>query len=493
MTATFNTLTGTGGPVAFLADGEADFDTLAGGGGPVAFTTSAGATSRSFDTLLSLAQPGEFTAVVPAATFTPAKLLVEAWSADNATYLGDLDEAYDRSFQDELSGLGRGSVSVLSTSDNASLNPGVIRWKVATPDQLATTGGVYAFASRVEQKRWRYGSDEDAGRGFTLSGRGLVSAWEDAIVFPYGGINARPSSDSRAFGWFSPELSTAGWPAAVVSVAGLAPNTRTVPPLPDPWFPPLGWTSDILGSDWIWSRANNSGNPEGASLFRSTFSLASAGRVAIFYTASSRCRVWIDGVLVTPGWTSEPNEESFIYAHRATPYLSSGTHYVAIEAESRAWTPALPNVSRGLLQCAIYSGGGVGATYNNGQRLLGTSASWVCLDYPTVYPAPTPGRILRTLLEEAQARGALTGWTLSCTDAADSAGQSWPVDQAHVFRVGQTYADVLRQMADTSIEYRAQAAGLRLDVYRKGTVTTPNAATFTIGSNLGELEEDQPK
>jgi hypothetical protein len=62
-----------------------------------------------------------------------------------------------------------------------------------------------------------------------------------------------------------------------------------------------------------------------------------------------------------------------------------------------------------------------------------------------------------------------------------------------VFRVGQTYADVLRQMADTSIEYRAQAAGLRLDVYRKGTVTTPNAATFTIGSNLAELEEDQPK
>ena len=96
-------------------------------------------------------------------------------------------------------------------------------------------------------------------------------------------------------------------------------------------------------------------------------------------------------------------------------------------------------------------------------------------------------------LEEAQARGALTGWTLSCTDAVDSAGPSWPVDQAHVFRVGQTYADVLRQMADTSIEYRAQAAGLRLDVYRKGTVTTPNAATFTIGSNLAELEEDQPK
>ncbi len=469
------------------------FDTLAGGGGPVAFTTTIGATTRTFDTLSSVAQAQGFTTSVPSATFTPAKMLVEAWSADNGTYLGDLDEAYDRSFQDELSGLGRGSVSVLSSSDNASLNPGVLRFKIATPQQLASTGGVYAFASRVEQKRWRYGPDEESSRGFTLTGRGLVSAWEDAVVFPYGGTGARPSSDSRAFGWFSPELSTTGWQSAVVGVSGLAPNTRTVPPLPDPWFPPKGWTSVLTGTDWIWSRATNSGNPEGASLFRTTFSLGSAGRVAIFYTASSRCRVWVDGVLVTPGWTSEPNEESFIYAHRATPYLSSGTHYIAVEAESRAWTPTLPGVSRGILQVAVHSGGGAGAVYSSGNLLVGTSSSWKCLDYPTVYPAPTPGRILRALLEEAQARGALTSWALGCTDTVDSAGQPWPNDQAHVFRVGQTYADVLRQMADTSIEFAARPAGLVLDVWRRDTITQPNAATFTIGSNLTELEEDQPR
>jgi len=491
-TENFDTLTGTGGAVAFSHSPQ-QFDTLAGSGGGVQFTTTTGAVTTLFDTLPTVAQAGQFTTEVPAATFTPAKLIVEAWSADNATYLGELNEAYSRSFQDELSGLGRGSVSVLSTSANASLNPGVIRWKVATPEQLAATGGVYAFASRVEQKQWRYGSDEESGRGFTMSGRGLVSAWEDAIVFPYGGINARPSSDSRAFGWFSPELPTTGWKPAVVAISGLAPNSRTVPPLPDPWFPPLGWTSDLSGSDWVWSRATTFGTLDGASLFRSTFSLASADRVAIFYTAQSRCRVWIDGVLVTPGWTSEPNEESFIYAHRATPYLSAGTHYVAIEAESKPWTPVLPGVTRGILQCAIYSGGGAGATYNSGSRLLGTSSSWVCLDYPTVYPAPTPGLILRTLLEEAQARGALTGWSLSCTDTADSAGQAWDVDQAHVFRIGQTYADVLRQMADTSIDYRAQPAGLRLDVFRKDTVITREAAIFTIGINLTELEEDQPK
>ena len=141
MTATFNTLTGTGAPVAFAIDGEADFDTLAGGGGPVAFTTSAGATSRTFDTLESVAQPGSFSTIVPAAAFSPATMLVEAWSADNGTYLGALDESYGRSFQDELSGMGRGQASVLSSSANASIDARVLRFKIATPQQLATTGG----------------------------------------------------------------------------------------------------------------------------------------------------------------------------------------------------------------------------------------------------------------------------------------------------------------------------------------------------------------
>ena len=62
-----------------------------------------------------------------------------------------------------------------------------------------------------------------------------------------------------------------------------------------------------------------------------------------------------------------------------------------------------------------------------------------------------------------------------------------------MFRIGQTYADVLRQMADTSIEFRARPVGLVLDVYRKDAVITTGGPTFTIGTNIAELEEDQPK
>mgnify|MGYP000072396076 CR=1 FL=1 len=38
--------------------------------------------------------------------------------------------------------------------------------------------------------------------------------------------------------------------------------------------------------------------PAGSSLFRATFTAATAGRVSIFYTADSRCRVWLDGVML---------------------------------------------------------------------------------------------------------------------------------------------------------------------------------------------------
>lgn len=491
-TESFDTLTGTGAAVAFSHSPQ-QFDTLTGSGGGVQFTTTTGAVTLNFDTLATSAQAQPFTASAPSATFTPATMKVEAWDAANTTFLGELENSFNRSFQDEMSGFGRGSVSILQSDADASLATKVLRFRVGIPLQHSGGTAPYAFSARVEQKRFRYDSSEEGGRIIEMSGRGLCSMWEDAVVFPYGGTAQRPNSDSRAFGWFSPELSTTGWASAVVALSGLAPNTRTVPPVPDPWFPPKGWSSVLSGSDWIWSRYTGFGTLAGTSLFRSTFSLASADRVAIFYTASSRCRIWLDGVLITPGWTSEPNEESFIYAHRATPALSSGTHYIAVEAESQAWTPTLPGVSRGLLHVSVHSGGGVGATYSSGNLLLGTSSSWKCLDYPTVYPAPTAGQIIRVLLEEAQARGALTGWTLNFTDTVDSLGQPWPVNRAQVFRVGQSYAEVLRQLADSAIDFRAEPVGLRLSAYVKDSLLFSNVATYTIGSNLEQIEEDLPQ
>ena len=458
------------------------FSTLSGGGGPVAFTTSGGTTTAVFDTLATTAQPGQFTTTTTS-TYAAPRLTVEAWNAANTSLVAELPNTFSRQFQDEYSGTGSASVTALA-SDTASLSAKVLRFKV---------GDVYAFASRVEQKRWRtVAAGEEADQTVTITGRGILSEWDDAIVFPYGGINARPISDQRGFAWWSPELSTAGWPTATTLYSGVTDQVRTVPPIPDPWIAPAGWpANDNSGADWIWSRYAAGGTPAGISLFRSTFTSA-AERIAVFYTCQSRARLWIDGINIAD-WTSSPNQDSFTFAHRATPLLTAGTHTIAVEADTQPWTPAIPNTSRGALLVAVYGGGGVGATYNSSTRLLGSSSSWRCLDYPVRYPSPTPGLVLSTLLTEGQARGALTGWTLSCTNTTDSAGQPWGDTDPFVFRVGQTYLECLRQMADSSIEFRARNVGKVLDVYRKNTVTMATGQTFSgAAGNLLELEENQP-
>ena len=485
-TESFDTLTGTGAAVAFSHSPQ-QFDTLTGSGGGVQFTTTAGAVTLNFDTIAGSALARDFS-YTDASTFTAATMTVEAWDAANSTKLADLDSAYEVSFLDELSNVGRGQATVLidDTDYTSAKNARHLRFKI---------GNVYAFTSRIERQEFTVDRGERGSYAMRMSGRGIAAALDDVIVYPRGGITARPSSDSRTFSWASPELSTDSWPSAVVAHSGLAPNARTVPPVPDPWFPPKGWSSVLSGSDWIWSRFTGFGTLAGTSLFRSTFIVSGAQRVAIFYTASSRCRIYIDGILLTPSWTSEPNEESFIYAHRATPYLSNGTHHIAVEAESQAWTPTLPGVSRGLLHVSVHAGGGVGGSYSSGNLLLGTSSSWKCLDYPTVWPAPTVGTILSTLLVEAQNRGLLSLWSLSCTSTTDSAGQPWSQDAAFTFQIGSTYLDVLRQMADSAIEFRVRNgfSGPVLDVFRKDTVLNANAATYSVGVNIGELDEVRPR
>jgi len=455
------------------------FDTLTGTGGPVDFTTSTAAGEMFFDTLFRAATPQGFRAVA-STTFSQPVLTVEGWDAANNTLVTTFTDSFNRQFQDGISDTGSGQLSLLATDSTLDDGAETIRFKI---------DDTYAFAVRLERKQFESITvGEEADQIVQMSGRGLVAEWEDAVVYPYGGLSQRPISDSRAFTWASPELSTTGWPVAVTELTELATQEQIDPPLHAPWFPPLGWPSNDLSPSWIWSRGQNSTNmPAGSSLFRSTFTAASTGRVSIFYTADSRCRVWLDGVMLSD-WTSQPNERSFLNAYRSTPVVSAGNHTIAIEGDSQAWIEALPGSIRGLVVCAVYTGG-VGGTFNSSSRLLMTDSTWKCLDYPSVYPAPTPGKILSTLLTEAQARGTLTGWSLGCTDTVDSAGQPWPVDAAYVFRVGDTYLSVLKALADVSIDFRARPAGKILDVWVKDTVTQATGVGFTAGTDILELEE----
>jgi hypothetical protein len=111
----------------------------------------------------------------------------------------------------------------------------------------------------------------------------------------------------------------------------------------------------------------------------------------------------------------------------------------------------------------------------------------LCDAYPTSPPGFTPGAIIRILLEEAQARGALADVTLGFTDSVDSASASWPVSPDVVFRVGLDGLSMLRQLAETYVDALMAPDALRLDAWGYGTKGVASGVTFDAAVNLTEL------
>lgn len=121
--------------------------------------------------------------------------------------------------------------------------------------------------------------------------------------------------------------------------------------------------------------------------------------------------------------------------------------------------------------------------YNGSTLVAAMSASdwkgWDTENKGNTVPAPNPHKILSTFLAEAQAANMLTGWSLGCTATVDSNGQPWDTPIEVVPRVGDSGLDLLRQMTEVSIDWRARPAGKVLDVYNKG-----NRARTTVTNSI---------
>jgi hypothetical protein len=114
--------------------------------------------------------------------------------------------------------------------------------------------------------------------------------------------------------------------------------------------------------------------------------------------------------------------------------------------------------------------------------------------YPSQIPGMTPGRVVRLLKEEAQARGVLMP-ELGFTDTTDSAGQPWPYPSIST-RVGTDYFTVLREMAATYIDFTMRVGSFTLDMWNlggQGTTRTvalhpPTSPSDPATSTLHRLE-----
>jgi hypothetical protein len=115
--------------------------------------------------------------------------------------------------------------------------------------------------------------------------------------------------------------------------------------------------------------------------------------------------------------------------------------------------------------------------------------AWYAKEYPVDAPGFTAGEIVRILVDEAKARGALSGVTLNFTDSVDSAGRGWENIAEFSTPIGSTILDVLLALSTTWVDLQMSLAGLQLNMYSKpgGGAGSASGITLQRGTNISSL------
>lgn len=404
-----------------------------------------------------------------------ATITAELYDATNTTRLATLPYAFEHRWQEVLNDCGTWSLA-LAAADSAlsSATYGkVVRFLV---------DGQPAFAGVIEQRELQIvAQGEEVDQVVTLSGRGLLSLWEDAVVFPKGGVDRKPSSDVRPFNWcFSENPYLLGWPYAYVRHDAIATRIEGDPPLYEPWYPPKGWPSPSSAC-WLWTKNYGNTTPSGTCYFIYVYNAPADMDLVIYLAADNRATLYVDGIVVME--TEQYPAFSFEECYRTVVPLSAGYHAIGIEAE--VYENNANGLYRGMVAVSAHSMPTDGVV-DTGTSVFKSDGTWQCLDYPTQVPGRTAGGAVFELLLEAVARGALSSWTLSFDSETDSAGEPWPWMLSETFQIGADYLSVLRQLGEAYIDVTVDPVGLQLNAYVRGGSNT-SAGNYVAGVNLTEL------
>lgn len=108
--------------------------------------------------------------------------------------------------------------------------------------------------------------------------------------------------------------------------------------------------------------------------------------------------------------------------------------------------------------------------------------------------AKTKADILKTLIEEAQARGVLSVLSLDFTATDDSASVAWTDSEDYELNVGMSLFDLVRQFAGTGIDFDIDLSGgsFVLSAYKNGLGTDKSESIyFRVGGNCEEVKSDE--
>jgi len=151
-----------------------------------------------------------------------------------------------------------------------------------------------------------------------------------------------------------------------------------------------------------------------------------------------------------------------------------------------------------LNQADMSEGGGrwVSLSGRGAMALLEDAIVWDngSTDSTRVFTDVTKASILKTLIDEAKARGGLTALTYDFSATVDSDAVAWTDSEDYSFNVGMTVLDVLRQFAKTGIDFdiNYSAGTFVLSAYKNGLGTDKSETVyFRVGVNCVEVGSDE--
>lgn len=313
---------------------------------------------------------------------------------------------------------------------------------------LSDTTPLYSFT--ISERDHTRIAKRQPERAIRVKGRDLLERWADSTVDPW--IAGRPISADRIWNWAAPRgFDDSAWGTAEYV------QTRTVDPV---W--PEAYPVAPLFAAQVWTAAYADPQPLGSTLWRRTFTLASDADVAIFQAADDAANMWANGVVLNRHSTVYPDTAGWQKTWREVPPFSAGTHVVGFEAFNYGgpayFMASALTVVNGVLDSPVFSTG---------------DGDWVWFDPGSgAKPGFTAPEIVDMLLDEAQARGELLGWTITAH------GTHASIEEFSV-RVGSTYRDVLDQIATAHCDIAADPEGLELHLWPKGDKGTTTAVSVT--------------
>jgi hypothetical protein len=200
---------------------------------------------------------------------------------------------------------------------------------------------------------------------------------------------------------------------------------------------------------WIWAQAEVVGpppQPVGDCLFRQTFTLPAQASLRLYISADDGFEPYFDGVRYAGDTRAYLWGEDVKYVDLGL--VAAGTHTLAVQGTNIARDLASTNIAAVMFAVVEMTGGGATVGTIRAQ----SDENTLCLAYPDPFPGMTPGQILRVAVEEAQARGALTGVTLDFTDTLDSDGNAW------------TEVDISTPVPQTSVAALARMLPIDIDM-----------------------------